>query len=87
MACTTDNATNNDTLMHALETTCKDKNIQFTVHDNHVRCLAHVINLAVQDALATLKVGYANNEDEILNSENVTEVIPKVCICILYLIL
>ena len=47
MACITDNAINNDTLMHTLEMTCKDRNIQFTVHDNHIQCLAHVINLAV----------------------------------------
>ena len=82
MTYTTDNATNNNTLMYTLETTCKDRNIQFTVHDNHVQCLAHVINLAVQDALSTLKVEYANNEDKILNDDNVSEVIPKVCICI-----
>lgn len=82
MACTTDNATNNDTLMVALERTCKDRNIQFKVRDNHVRCLAHIINLAVQDALSALKVGYVDTEDEILNDDNVTEVIPKVCMCI-----
>ena len=84
MACTTDNVTNNDTLMHTLETTCKDRNIQFTVHDNHIQCLAHVINLAVQDALSTLKVGYTNNKDKILNDDNILEVIviSKVCICI-----
>jgi len=58
MACTTDNATNNDTLMSILETVCKSKNIEFTAYDNHVRCLAHVINLAAQAALSKLKVEY-----------------------------
>ena len=46
MACTTDNATNNDTFMNMLETTCKDRNIEFNKRDSHVHCLAHMINLA-----------------------------------------
>jgi hypothetical protein len=29
--------------------------------------MAHVINLAAQDALSSLKVGYVESEDEILN--------------------
>jgi hypothetical protein len=79
MAIMTDSATNNDTLMKTLQSTCRSKNIEFTVHNNHVRCLAHVINLAAQAALAKLKVGYVDNEDEILNNNNETnDVIPKV---------
>lgn len=78
MAVTTDNATNNDTLMKDLERNCQDRNINFTAKNNHVRCLAHIINLAAQDALATLKVGYIENEDEMLNNEELSEVIPKV---------
>ena len=65
--------------MNTLQTTCKSRNIEFNVHDNHVRCLAHVINLAAQAALAKLKVGYVENENEILNSNSeVIDVIPKV---------
>ncbi|GES78261.1 zinc finger BED domain-containing protein DAYSLEEPER-like [Rhizophagus clarus] len=64
MACTTDNASNNDTLMKSLEKTCKDQNIEFTVYNNHIRCLAHIINLAAQDALSTLKVRYVKNEND-----------------------
>jgi len=78
MACTTDSASNNDTFMAALENTCKNWNIDFTSHNNHVRCLAHIINLAAQDALSTLKVRYVNNEDELLNNDEISEVIPKV---------
>jgi hypothetical protein len=79
MACTTDNASNNDTLMNKLQATCQDRNIEFTVKNNHVRCLAHVINLAAQDALSNLKVGYVENESEILNQNSeISEVIPKV---------
>jgi hypothetical protein len=79
MAVTTDNATNNDTLMRMLQNTCRSQNIEFTVNNNHVRCLAHVINLAAQEALSKLKVDYAENEDEILNYDGeINEVIPKV---------
>jgi hypothetical protein len=40
--------------------------------------LAHIINLAAQDALHSLKVGYAENEDEILDQIEINGVIPKV---------
>jgi hypothetical protein len=79
MAITTDNATNNDTLMKTLEDTCKSRNIEFSAYNNHVRCLAHIINLSAQDALSKLKVGYVENENEILNdSGEINDVIPKV---------
>ncbi|GBC50995.2 zinc finger BED domain-containing protein RICESLEEPER 2-like [Rhizophagus irregularis DAOM 181602=DAOM 197198] len=78
IACTTDNATNNDTLMSALETTCQEKGINFTAYNNHIRCMAHIINLAAQDALSSLKVGYVESEDEILNqNKEIVDVIPK----------
>ena len=48
-------------------------------YDYHVRCLAHVINLAAQDALSKLKVGYMEHESEILDNNNkIYDVIPKV---------
>ncbi|CAB5367601.1 unnamed protein product [Rhizophagus irregularis] len=53
IACTTDNASNNDTLMKALEKT------------------------SAQDALTTLKVKYVDNENELLNNDEVSEVVPK----------
>jgi hypothetical protein len=85
MACTTDSASNNDTLMSSLESTCQDKHINFTKKNNHIRCLAHVINLAVQDALSLLKVGYVEDEDEILNqNESTSDIIPKVKVKLSY---
>ena len=79
MACTTDNATNNDTFMITLQQTCENRSIDFTARNNHVRCLAHVINLAAQAALSKLKVGYVDNENEILSNNNeINDVIPKV---------
>jgi hypothetical protein len=66
LAVTTDNATNNDTFLEGLSEACKARGIGFTDADNHVRCLAHVINLAVQAFLATLKVEALNTEDDYL---------------------
>jgi len=66
--------------MQALEDTCKNENIEFDKYDQHVRCIAHVLNLAVQDALVTLKAGEAN-EDELSEEQNIVgadEIIPKV---------
>lgn len=64
--------------MKSLESVCQERNIDFTVKNNHVRCLAHIINLAAQAALSSLKVGYVENEDVLLNDTDETEVIPKV---------
>lgn len=35
-----------------------------------MRCLAHVMNIAVQHALKSLKATAANNEDEVLNIDD-----------------
>ncbi|CAB5183107.1 unnamed protein product [Rhizophagus irregularis] len=78
MAITTDNTSNNDTLIKMVQDTCKNRNIEFTASNNHVRCLAHVINLAIQDALSNLKVGYVESENDILNNNaEIRDVIPK----------
>jgi hypothetical protein len=65
--------------MDSLELICKDQHINFTTKNNHIRCLAHIINLAVQDALTSLKVGYLESENEILNQDDhINDIIPKV---------
>ncbi|CAB5296833.1 unnamed protein product [Rhizophagus irregularis] len=59
------------------------QNIDFTKKHNHIRCLAHVINLVAQDALTVLKVGYFENDNEIYNQIDqnneigISGVIPK----------
>ena len=65
--------------MDSLESFCQERNINFLKEDNHIRCLAHVINLAAQDALSILKVGYFENENEIFNQDETSDsVILKV---------
>lgn len=54
---TTDNATNNDTLTGALNVRLEDEDtIQFDPSEQHIPCLAHILNLAVQSFLRNLKV-------------------------------
>ncbi|CAB5359159.1 unnamed protein product [Rhizophagus irregularis] len=76
-AITSDNATNNDTFMKYLENTCQKKNISFDAINNHCRCIAHIMNLAVQEILKQIKAGEAEPEDAILEMPiNTGEVIP-----------
>ncbi|PKB92623.1 hypothetical protein RhiirA5_444021 [Rhizophagus irregularis] len=69
----------NDTLIKSLESVCQERSIDFITKNNHVRCLAHIINLATQAALSSLKVEYVENENILLNdTDEITKVIPKV---------
>jgi len=70
--------------MNILSRVLKSESISFEPKDQWVRCLAHVINLAVQAALTSLKATAANSEDAVLweleeetNAESVS-VISKV---------
>lgn len=58
MGVTLDNALNNDTLFFWLE------EHGLTSVLNHVRCLDHIMNLAVQDILTELKVPVGNNDSQ-----------------------
>ncbi len=67
--------------MKYLEKTCQDKNISFDAINNHCRCIAHIMNLAVQDILKQIKAGEAETEDTILDMTiNAGDIIPKVTI-------
>jgi len=65
--------------MQALKSTCKS---EFDKYDQHVRCIAHVLNLAVQEASVTLKAGEATDENELLqgqqNTQRICNIISKV---------
>lgn len=54
-----DNASNNDTLFQFLMTITDD----VSEDSCHIRCLAHIINLAAQDILAMLKVPGIEDDD------------------------
>ncbi|CAB5217264.1 unnamed protein product, partial [Rhizophagus irregularis] len=80
-AVTSDNASNNITFMKHLEDVCHKENIFFNAINSHCRCLAHIINLVVQEILKQLKAGEAQTEDDIMNNMDATinagEIIPK----------
>ncbi|GBB87371.1 hypothetical protein RclHR1_13820001 [Rhizophagus clarus] len=80
-AVTSDNTSNNITFMKYLENTCQRKNISFNATNSHCQCLAHIINLVVQEILKQVKAGEAQIEDEIMDdmdsSTNAGEIIPK----------
>lgn len=56
MGITTDNASNNLSFINLLAEWGKTQAIFFDASDNHFRCFAHIINLAVQKALDILGI-------------------------------
>ncbi|EXX59676.1 hypothetical protein RirG_186940 [Rhizophagus irregularis DAOM 197198w] len=85
MTITADNAANNNTFLRKLEYVCRQKEVKFDHKKNNIRCLAHIINLTVQEILKNIKAGDAQEEDELLElvsqeeqEDNVNvEIIPK----------
>ncbi|GBB95627.1 hypothetical protein RclHR1_02580010 [Rhizophagus clarus] len=67
----TDNASNMDKMFNKFEYICNYEGIKFDADNQRVRCLAHIINLAVQNILKALKGEAPENENEILQ-ENVS---------------
>jgi hAT family C-terminal dimerisation region/BED zinc finger len=63
-AITTDNASNNNTFVEVLEAFCQQQGISFDANLHHVRCIAHVINLAVHDFLGSIHAEVLESEDE-----------------------
>ena len=63
LAITTDSASNNDALAAHLETACQHQGAPFDQDSMHVRCIAHIINLAVQDFLKKLNARALDCED------------------------
>ncbi len=54
LSITTDNASSNTTFIAELAELTKHNVAPFEI-ENHIHCLAHVINLAVQDSMRTLQ--------------------------------
>ncbi|ODQ68732.1 hypothetical protein LIPSTDRAFT_60176, partial [Lipomyces starkeyi NRRL Y-11557] len=62
IAITGDNASNNESMISALDENLRRKHgdaVRFRGLDSYIRCLAHILNLIVQDILHALKSGNA----------------------------
>lgn len=57
---------------------CNENNVTFDIEHQRVRCFAHIINLAAQDALKSLKGTGPDSEEEVLNNKVPVGVIAKV---------
>ena len=60
--------------MKNLEKICENEYIPFNAIDSHCRCIAHILNLTVQEILKQIKAGEAQSEDEILKNINTEEI-------------
>src|ERR1041385_5964558 len=52
-----------NTMLDKLSTFLNDKNITFNKNNQHVRCLAHIINLSAQKALVNLYISRNDDDD------------------------
>lgn len=71
-----------------LENLLDDEDVLFEPEDKRVRCMAHIINLSVQEALKSLKGVGPEREEEIFddNSESSVSVIAKVDLILTFII-
>jgi hypothetical protein len=76
LAITCDNASNNSTLTRSVESKLLEERIIWSPKENTVPCLAHIINLVVQDIIYHLKLSAsADLEDvEMLQRRHVKEI-------------
>ena len=73
VAITSDSAGNNGTLAKILEARCQNLSIDFKAKNHHVRCLAHVLNIAVQVFLTELKEERSKKSEFDLAEEDLAE--------------
>jgi flagellar basal body rod protein FlgC len=70
LAITSDNASNMDTMLSYIEKSYMDAEINFNKENQHIRCLAHIINLAAQNALKHLKIEEMEEDTSITRKVN-----------------
>jgi hypothetical protein len=83
LAITCDNASNMDTMIHKIAYSLNDEYITFESQHQHIRCLAHIINLSAKCILEGLDATGLNINENIFeemddNSENLKNTIYKV---------
>ena len=61
---TTDNASNNIAMMRVIAAEFNRENLKFDAEGQHIRCLAHIINLAAQAFLKGIFAYQSDFEDE-----------------------
>jgi len=68
------------TFLRAVSSDLATNNIEFDFTNQHVRCLAHIINLAAQQVLKTFNATASTSEDEFEllynNNDNNREISP-----------
>ncbi|CAG8706133.1 8202_t:CDS:2, partial [Gigaspora rosea] len=69
---TTDNASNNDTMIDNIEIWAIEQNLNFS-DKNHFRCFAHILNLAVQAGLKHLKEEIEQIQNLILKCRSLSQ--------------
>lgn len=65
LAITADNAGNNGTLRTTIEQTLRQKDITWKAEENTIPCLAHVINLVVQDIIRHLRLTTTHDDNSV----------------------
>lgn len=66
---TTDDAGNNGTMCTALSTLLENIGIEWNPETHHINCMNHVINLAVQDFIMSIKGTLNDENDDILEKQ------------------
>jgi hypothetical protein len=74
LAITCDNASNNSMLARAVKLKLQDKDIHWSPEENTVPCLAHIINLVVQDIIQHLQLATSTEGVETLQKRHVQEI-------------
>jgi hypothetical protein len=82
LAITCDNAGNNGTLTRTLQEKLADQDIFWSPEENTIPCLAHVINLVVQDIIQHLKLSAPPDIENanVLQQRHIREIVAQVSV-------
>ncbi|OXA42190.1 putative AC transposase [Folsomia candida] len=79
---TTDNASNNDAFFREFQKLCHENQVSFTENGNRVRCVTHILNLAVQSLLEHLEVTPTLEDEDYTEDEIDTEITEDLASCV-----